>query len=98
MTASDVFCAPAGNGLDVRATLQMEAMAVTHGGVLAVTEVTEDAEAWAALPPAPSITLARVEAGTDMSALARKYRSTVEAIAAANGGKDRGLLLIPKAR
>ena len=98
VTAADVFCAPAGGSLDVRATLQMEAMAVTRSALSAVTEVTEDRSAWEDLPPAPSITLVRVEPEADMWALAQKYRSTVEAITAANGGKDHGLLLIPKAR
>ena len=98
VTAADVFCAPAGNSLDVRATLQMEATAVERTSIAAVTAVEEDPDAWAAMPPAPSITLVRVEPGADMWALARKYRSTVEAIAAANGGKETGLLLVPKAR
>ena len=98
VTAADVFCAPAGASLDVRATLQMEATAVTKTAIAAVTAVEEDPDAWAAMPPAPSITLVRVEPGADMWALARKYRSTVEAIAAANAGKETGLLLIPKAR
>ena len=98
VTAADVFCAPAGGGLDVRATLQMDATAVERTAIAAVTAVEEDPDAWAAMPPAPSITLVRVEPGADMWALARKYRSTVEAIAAANAGKETGLLLIPKAR
>ena len=82
----------------MRATLQMDAMAVTRCALAAVTEVEEDLSAWETLPPSPSITLVRVEPGADMWALARKYHSTTEAIAAANAGKDRGLLLIPKAR
>ena len=98
VTAADVFCAPAGGSLDVRAMLQMDAMAVSRCALSAVTEVTEDPETWASLPPSPSITLVRVEPGADMWAMARKYHSTTEAIAAANAGKDCGLLLIPKAR
>ncbi len=98
VTAQDVFCAAAGGGLDVRAALQMEAVAVTKTALSAVTALSEDAEAWADMPAAPSITLARVEPGADMWAVAKRYRSTVEAIAAANEGREAGLLLIPKAR
>ena len=76
----------------------MDALAVTGSSVSCVTSVTEDQEAWAAQPPAPSVTLVRVDSGADMWAVAKKYRSSVEAIGAANGERTEGLLLIPKAR
>lgn len=98
VSAADLYCSQAGGGMDVRAVLQMDAMAVTAQTVSCVTAVTEDAEAWAAQPAAPSVTLVRVAPGEDMWAVARKYRSTVEAIVAANGDRTEGLLLIPKAR
>ena len=52
----------------------------------------------AGLPPAPSLAMVRLEPGADLWAVAKKYRSTVEAITAANGDRTCGLLLIPKAR
>ncbi len=98
VTAADLYCSAVGGGLDVRAVLQMDALAVTGSSVSCVTSVTEDQEAWAAQPPAPSVTLVRVDSGADMWAVAKKYRSSVEAIGAANGERTEGLLLIPKAR
>lgn len=98
VTVAEVYAAGAGSGADVRAALQMDATAVTRSTLAAVTAARDDPEAYAALPPAPSATLARVEPGADMWAVAKKYRSTVEAIAAVNGEKRSGLLLIPKAR
>ncbi len=98
VTTADVYCSAAGGSLDVRAVLQMEATAAAVRSVMAVVGVAEDAEAFAAMPAAPSVTLARLEPGTDMWAVAKKYRSTVEAIAAANGDRQAGLILIPKAR
>ena len=98
VSAADVFCAPAGGGLDVRCVLQMDAVAVTETTVAAVCAVTEDEEAWKAAAAAPSVSLVRLEPGEDMWAVAKKYCSTVEAIKAANGDRTAGLLLIPKAR
>ena len=98
VTTADVYCAVAGGNLDVRTVLQMEATAVTKTTVTAMAGVTEDPEAWAAVPAAPSITMVRVEPDADMWSIAKKYRSTVAAIAAANGEKTSGLLLIPKAK
>ena len=98
VTAADVFCAPAGGGLDVRAVLQMDACAVTETTVAAVCAVAEDEQAFAEAAAAPSVSLVQIAPGTDMWAVAKKYRSTVEAIRACNGEKTAGLLLIPKAR
>ena len=98
VTPADIYCAPAGSGLDVRVTLQMEAAAVTEVTVAAVADVTEDEQAWQAAAAAPSVSLVRIGPGEDMWAVAKKYRSTVEAIRAANGERMTGLLLIPKAR
>ena len=98
VTAADVYCAPAGNGLDVRAVLCMDAVAVSARTVTVIGAVSEDADAWAAAPAAPSLSLVRLEPGADLWAVAKKYRSTVEAIQAANGERTAGLLLIPKAR
>ena len=96
--AADVYCGVAAGALDVRVVLQMEAMAVTERTVTAIGAIQEDQEAWAAAPAAPSICLVRLEPGADMWAVAKKYHSTVEAIAAANGEEQSGLLLIPKAK
>ena len=98
VSAADVYCALAGGSLDVRAVLQMEAMAITRTTLTCMDGMEEDPDAFAAAPATPSITLARVEAGTDMWAVARKYHSTVEAIRSANGDRESGLLLIPKGR
>ena len=98
VTAADVYCGAAAGALDVRAVLQMEAMAVTARTVTVIGGIEEDPEAWAAAPAAPSIWLVRLEPGADMWSVAKKYHSTVDAIAAANGEQQSGLLLIPKAR
>ncbi len=98
VTAADVYCGAAAGALDIRAVLQMDAVAVTSRTIAAVAGMEEDAEGWAAAPAAPSIWLVRLDPGADMWAVAKKYRSTVEAIAAANGDRQSGLLLIPKAR
>ena len=98
VTVADVYCGAAAGALDVRAVLQMEAVALTSRTVAAIADVQEDAEGWAAAPAAPSIWLVRLEQGADMWSVAKKYHSTVEAIAAANGERQSGLLLIPKAR
>ncbi|MCD7844417.1 MAG: hypothetical protein LUG57_00890 [Oscillospiraceae bacterium] len=96
--AADVYYAPSGAGLDVRAGLQMEALAVSKQEISSISQVTEDGEAWAAMPPAASVTLARVEPEADLWALAKRYHSTPEAIEKANEGREKGLLLIPKCR
>ena len=98
VSVSDVYCAPSGGGLDVRAVLQMDACAVTETSAAAVCAVTEDEEAWKAEAASPSVSLVRVGPDADLWALAKKYRSTVEAIQSANGERMSGLLLIPKVR
>lgn len=98
VTAADVYCGAAAGSLDVRVVLQMEAMAVTARSVTVIYAIDEDQEAWAAAPASPSIWLVRLEPGADMWAVAKKYHSTVEAIAAANGEEQSGLILIPKAK
>lgn len=94
VTVADAYCA----GADVRATLQMDALAVTGGRVRCVSSVTEDAEGFAALESVPSATLIRIAPGQELWPVAKRYRSTLEAIAAANEGRQDGLLLIPKGR
>lgn len=96
VTVTDVYCVGASG--DIRAILQMDALAAEPGFISCVSAVEEDPDAWNARERAPSITLIRAAAGTDMWSVARKYHSTVEAIAAANEGRTEGLLLIPKAR
>ena len=98
VTVADVYCAVTGGGLDVRAVLQMEACAVRSRTISAVCGIVEDQQAWEQLPAAPSLSMVRLEPGEDLWAVAKRYRSTVEAIAAANGDRTCGLLLIPKAR
>ena len=98
VTAADVYCGAAAGALDVRAVLQMEAIAVTTRTIDVIGALEEDGSAAAAAPAAPSICLVRLEPGADMWTVAKKYHSTVEAIAAANGDQTAGLLLIPKAR
>ena len=98
VSAADVYCSASGGSLDVRAALEMDALAVSGGTITAMTGLTEDPEGFAAAPAPASLTLVRVEPGTDMWAVAKRYRSTVDAIAAANGERSSGLLLVPKAR
>ena len=98
VTASDVYCAAAGGALDVRVVLQMDATAAAVRSVMTVTGVEEDEAAFAAAPATPSVTLVRLGSDADMWEVAKKYHSTVEAIAAANGDRQGGLVLIPKAR
>lgn len=98
VTVTDVYYAPSGAGMDVRVSLQMEALALSRQTIFCVSQVTEDAAAWETMPLTASVTLARVGPETDMWALARRYHSTVDAIEKANEGRERGLLLIPKCR
>jgi hypothetical protein len=98
VTATDVYYAPGSGGADVRVTLQMDGLRLVQTTVMAVEAVTEDGEAWEKEKGAPSVTLVRVPGGTDMWSLARRYHSTMEAIAGANEGREEGLLLIPKGR
>ncbi len=94
VTVLDVYAA----GADVRAVLRMDALAVTGTRIRSVASVTEDPEAFAARPRTPSAVLVRVPAGTELWELARRFGSSEEAIAAANGGRADGLLLIPKCK
>ena len=94
VTAADVFSA----GSDVRAVLQMDALLSTGGVLRSVSEVTEDAEAYAAQPRTPSVVLVRIPAGTELWSVAKRFGSSVDAISAANGGRCDGLILVPKAR
>lgn len=94
VAAADVFNA----GSDVRAVLQMDAVLSTVGVIRSVSEVTEDEAGFAARPRTPSAVLVRVAPGTELWPIARRFGSSVEAIAAANGGRSDGLLLVPKAR
>ena len=98
VTAADVFASPAGGGADVRVTLTMTALAVTERTITAVRAAVGDDAAFAARERSPSFTLTRVPAGTPLWPVARRCRSSVEAIAAANDGRRDGLLLIPKCR
>lgn len=92
VTATDVYAA----GQDVRAVLEMNGVLTSSGTIRFVSEIAEDAQA--ALPKHASATLVRVEPGAELWQLARRLGSSVEAIAAANAGKQDGLLLIPKSR
>ena len=94
----DVYHTAANNGADVRATLQMEALAIHSQSIHCVTDVRVDEEAWNKEKAIPSMTLVRVTRGDDIWALAKKYRSSVEAITLVNEGKEDGLFLIPKSR
>jgi hypothetical protein len=98
VTATDVYYAPGNGGADVRVTLQMDALAVTEESVMAVDEVTEDPAAWEQEKNMPSVSLLWARPGTDLWQVARRYHSTLEAIAMANEGREEGLLLIPKGR
>lgn len=98
VSVTDVYCTASSGGSDVRATLQLEAQAVSTRTIRCVSEVREDEEAWTADKNVPSMTLVRVPRGTDIWELAKKYRSSVEAIKSLNEGKEEGLFLIPKSR
>lgn len=102
ISAADVYCGPGPGGADLRVTMRMDALAAGETAIRWVGAVEEDAEAWQARDRAPSVTLVRVPEGAELWTLAKKYRSTPEAIRAANGGLaegvPEGLLLIPKGR
>ncbi len=96
VSVTDVYSGVTGGTLDVRAVLQMEAVAASAGNVMVLTGIVEEEQSCA--EAAPSVTLVRLEPGADMWTVAKKYHSTVEAISAANGERQTGLVLIPKAR
>jgi hypothetical protein len=98
VTAMDAYYAPGNGGADVRVTLQMDGVALTQTTVMAVESAAEDAQAWEREKGMPSVTLIQAQSGIDMWQVARRYHSTLDAIAAANDGRTEGLLLIPKAR
>ena len=92
--AADVYAA----GSDVRAVLQMDAVFMREETLRFVGEVREDAEAFSQKPARPSITIVRAEPGQSMWELARRCGSSEEAILSANGGRQDGVLLVPKSR
>lgn len=92
--AADVYA----TGSDVRAVLQMDAVMMREGVVQSVSEVAEDADAFASQAQRPSVTLVRAKSGASLWELAKRCGSSVEAIEAANGGRCDGMLLVPKAK
>ncbi len=96
VTVTDVYCGA--GGADVRAVLQMEALAVAEQKIACVCSVEAGNVTAGEGERLPSIVLVRAPAGTDMWSLAKRYHSTVSAIAAANEGRQEGLLLIPIGR
>lgn len=93
---TDVYYSPAAGAADVRVVLQMDGVRVTSRTVTCVECV--EVEEGEAFPAAPSMTLVRKGDGADLWGLAKKYRSSPEAISAANEGNNGRLLLIPKSR
>lgn len=96
VTVTDIYCVP-GTG-DVRVSLRLDAIAEEAAEISCVSAVEEDAEAWAERQRTPSVVLLRVQEGTDLWTVARRYHSTVEDILRVNEGRSEGMLLIPKGR
>lgn len=94
---TDVFCSASAGAADVRVVLQMDGCRVMRKVLTCVQNVFEDENA-EDKGGEPSITLVRAGKETDMWSLAKQYRSSPEAIEAANEGNNSGLLLIPKSR
>ena len=92
---TDVYCS---GGMEVRASLQLNALTASRETIRCVTELASDDEAWSRRERMPSLVLIKVPEGTELWDIARRYHSTVEAIAAANDGRESGLLMIPKGR
>lgn len=95
---ADVYYSAGSSGIDVRATLQLDALCVHRQQMRCVVSVEEDEEDIREDSGHPSVTLVRIHEDADLWTLAKKYHSTVESIQAANRGKQEGLLLIPKTR
>jgi len=93
---TDIYCVP-GTG-DVRVSLRLDAVMEGETEICCVSAVEEDEEAWESRERTPSAVLLRVSEGTDLWAVARRYRSTVEDILQINEGRKDGMLLIPKGR
>lgn len=93
----DVFCSASAGAADVRVVLQMDGCRLTRKALTCVQNVSVD-ENGEDRGNEPSITLVRVGKDADMWRLAKQYRSSPEAIVAANEGNNSGLLLIPKSR
>lgn len=93
---TDVFCSASAGAADVRVVLQMDGWRVTRRVLMCVQNVSVD-ESGESRGNEPSITLVRAE-NMDLWSLAKQYRSSPEAIEAANEGNISGLLLIPKSR
>lgn len=98
VSVAEVYYTASGSGTDIRAALQLDALAYLPQTIEYVSSVAEDEASWEREKETPSITLVRAEPGMDMWKLAKRYHSTVEAIAAVNSEKEEGLLLIPKSR
>lgn len=93
---TDVFCSASAGAADVRVVLQMDGWRVMRRVLTCVQNVSVDESAESS-GSEPSITLVRAD-NMDLWSLAKQYRSSPEAIEAANEGNNSGLLLIPKSR
>lgn len=94
---ADVYYSAAGGDVDLRVVLQMDAHRVSQKA-LTYVEAVAVGESDAAKKDIASITLVRRAASEDIWQLAKRYRSSPEAILSANEGNSSGLLLIPKSR
>lgn len=94
--ATDVFCSASAGVADVRVVLQMDGWRAARRQLRCVQSVSVD-ESAENKGSEPSITLVRA-GNMDLWGLAKQYRSSPEAIEAANEGNNSGLLLIPKSR
>lgn len=95
VNTGDCYASVVGGRLEARVSVEVFARACSEISVSCVSDVQE---LESSLPEMPSVTLRRVDKSNDLWTLAKTYRSSRSAILAANGGREEGLLLIPKAR
>lgn len=95
---ADVYYSAGSTGVEVRATLQLDALCIYRQQIRCVISVEEDVEDIREESGYPSMTMIRIPQDADLWLLAKKYHSTVESIQAANSSRKEGLLLIPKTR
>ncbi len=96
---AEPYASPAAGGLELRLPLVVDASARETGTIRAVVSLSLDMDAPLSPGGVPSVMVVRSRGG-DLWALAKKYRSTPELIAAANPQppEEGGFLLIPRAR
>ncbi len=93
--AGDPLCSFSSGSWEARVPLSLTVSLHQPLSLSYVNDIEESAEA---LPAAASVTLLYAGEEDDLWTLAKKHRSTREAILSANNGREQGLLLVPRTR